>query len=70
MTALVTADLHLSEKPRDGYRFAAMERIAELIEKHKPSTLLLLGDLTESKDYHPALLVNDVTLGDWVIVWM
>lgn len=60
MTALAIADLHLSEKQRDEYRFAVMERIATLIEKHKVSTLLILGDLTESKDYHPATLVNDV----------
>jgi predicted phosphodiesterase len=60
MTALAIADLHLSEKVRDVYRFAAMDRIAGLIEKHKPDELLVLGDLTESKDYHPATLVNDV----------
>lgn len=60
MTALAIADLHLSEKARDEYRFAVMERIAALIEKHRVSTLLVLGDLTESKDYHPATLVNDV----------
>lgn len=60
MAALVTADLHLSEKQRDSYRFAAMERLAGLIEKHKPQELIILGDLTENKDYHPATLVNDV----------
>jgi hypothetical protein len=60
MTALAIADLHLSEKARDEYRFAVMDNIATLIEKHSVSTLMILGDLTESKDYHPATLVNDV----------
>ena len=60
MTALVTADLHLSSNPRDSYRFAAMSRLAEVIEKNKVSTLIVLGDLTEEKNHHPATLVNDV----------
>ena len=60
MRALVTADLHLSAKSRDAYRFEVMHKIASLLEKHKPQYLIILGDLTEEKDYHPAPLVNDV----------
>jgi len=60
MSVLVTADLHLSANSRDAYRWVAMEFIAGLIEKHKIKTLLILGDLTEEKDYHGAQLVNDV----------
>lgn len=60
MPGLVTADLHLSINPRDAYRFAAMQHLAELIEKHKAEWLLILGDLTEEKNYHPATLANDV----------
>jgi predicted phosphodiesterase len=60
MTALAIADLHLSAKTRDEYRFAVMKQIAELIEKHKVAELLILGDLTEEKDFHAATLVNDV----------
>lgn len=60
MTALVTADLHLSDKVRDQYRFKAMSTIAGLVDKHNVDTLVVLGDLTENKDYHPATLVNDV----------
>jgi 3',5'-cyclic AMP phosphodiesterase CpdA len=58
--ALVIADLHLSEKPRDAYRFQVMADIANLIEKHKVDYLIILGDLTEAKDFHPATLVNAV----------
>lgn len=60
MKALVIADLHLSAKSRDDYRFTAMGVVAELLEKHKVDALIILGDLTEEKDYHPATLVNDV----------
>lgn len=58
--ALVIADLHLSAKARDAYRFEVMATVAGLLEKHKPQYLIILGDLTEEKDYHPAPLVNDV----------
>lgn len=60
MTALVISDLHLSAKVRDVYRFAVMELVASLIEKHHVNELLVLGDLTEDKDHHPATLVNDI----------
>jgi predicted phosphodiesterase len=60
MKALVIADLHLSEKPRDAYRFQVMVDIAELLEEHKVDYLIILGDLTENKDFHPATLVNAV----------
>jgi hypothetical protein len=35
-----------------------MDTIAALIKKHKVDELIVLGDLTEEKDYHPATLVN------------
>jgi hypothetical protein len=60
MKALVIADLHLSEKPRDSYRFQVMADIANLLEKHNVGYLIVLGDLTENKDFHPATLVNAV----------
>ena len=61
MTALVTADLHLSSNPRDLYRheFAAVT-LLNLVQKHKPDQLIILGDLTDQKDRHEAALVNDV----------
>ncbi len=60
MTVLVTADLHLSENLRDAYRLWAMGRIAQLIEQYHVETLLILGDLTEEKDFHSASLTNTV----------
>lgn len=44
--ALVIADLHLSAKARDAYRFEVMAFVAGLIEKHKVDYLTILGDLT------------------------
>jgi hypothetical protein len=60
MTTLVTGDFHLSSNPRDAYRFVAMEKLAEYIEKYHVDTLIILGDLTEEKDFHASRLVNDV----------
>jgi hypothetical protein len=60
MSLLITADLHLSANRRDDYRFKAMEYLGDLIEKHKPEKLIILGDLTEEKNYHSAVLTNDV----------
>lgn len=60
MPALVTADLHLHASSKEAYRFAAMEHIAELIEKYKCDSLIILGDLTHAKNFHSDVLVNDV----------
>lgn len=60
LRALIVADLHLSAKARDAYRFEVMATVASLLEKHKVGSLIVSGDLTEEKDFHPAPLVNDV----------
>lgn len=60
MTTLVTADLHLSDNPRDAYRLAFMDRLPDMLEEHDATRLLVLGDLTEAKDGHKAWLVNEI----------
>ena len=60
MKTLVTADLHLSDNPRDNYRHAWMEALPDLLVKHGCNRLLILGDLTEEKDRHGAWLVNKI----------
>jgi DNA repair exonuclease SbcCD nuclease subunit len=60
MTALVTADWHLTEQRKDRYRFRAMEFIAEQVDKHEVDQLIILGDLTHNKNHHPDTLVNDI----------
>ena len=56
MTSLTTADLHLTDNTRDEYRWELFPWIA----KQKWDELLLLGDITDSKDRHSQALVNRV----------
>jgi predicted phosphodiesterase len=58
--SLVTGDLHLSHNPRDAYRFEFMKWFASLARDRKPDQIIIAGDLTEEKDRHPAMLVNEV----------
>jgi DNA repair exonuclease SbcCD nuclease subunit len=60
VTLLITADWQLSSNKRDAYRFDNLLQLVDIIEKHKPSHLLILGDLTEEKNYHADQLVNDI----------
>jgi calcineurin-like phosphoesterase family protein len=61
MRELITADLHLSDNPRDEYRFRFVEqRLPKLLKHYAVDTLYILGDLTEQKDYHSARLVNRI----------
>jgi len=61
MKRLVTADIHLNSNPRDEYRHTFMEKtLPELVHRHKPNELVILGDLTDEKDYHGARLVNRI----------
>jgi len=60
-TTIITADLHLSDNPRDSYRHDFMRgTLPQLLKNKKCDSLYVLGDLTESKDYHGAWLVNTV----------
>lgn len=60
MTALVTADLHFSINPRDNYRFKIGKTLRSIAVKHKVTLIVILGDLTESKDNHSSELVNQI----------
>jgi hypothetical protein len=60
MPALITADLHLSDNPRDEYRFTALSTIRNIAKAEKVSRVIVLGDLTEAKDKHGARLVNRI----------
>jgi len=63
MTKLVTGDLHLTDNPRDEYRFGFFKSLPKLVKEHDADTLVILGDLTEEKDYHGAWLVNRIVDG-------
>jgi len=63
MAHLLIADLHLTGAPRDEYRWRLFPWLHEMINTHAVHTLFVLGDLTESKDYHSARLVNRIVGG-------
>lgn len=60
MRALITTDLHLTENPLDAYRWGIFDVIDRAIEKHGISKVIIMGDITDKKDNHSALLVNMV----------
>lgn len=61
MKLLVTADIHLTDRPDDEYRWGLFDWIKEQCVKHQVGHLFILGDLTDSKDRHSAILTNRVT---------
>ncbi len=56
---LMTTDLHLSEKVEDQYRFDLFLWIIKHY-KNKVDTVIILGDLTDRKNYHADFFVNKV----------
>lgn len=58
MTWLITSDIHLSDRPRDAYRFGLFKWLAEQQNKYNVEATFILGDLTQEKDNHSATLVN------------
>jgi len=62
MTMLLTSDWHLTDNPRDEYRWHIFDACARWIEAQKISTpqIYMLGDLTDRKDRHSAALVNRI----------
>ena len=63
MTYLLIGDLHLTDKPRDAYRFKIFPWIRQMIVDHKVTTTIIMGDLTDQKDKHSAKLVRAITDG-------
>ena len=59
MTILLTTDLHLSEKVEDQYRFDLFPWIVKHY-RNKVHTVIILGDLTDRKNYHADFFVNKV----------
>jgi hypothetical protein len=57
---LITSDLHLTDQPITEYRWGLFPWLAEQIKKHHVRSLLILGDVTDSKDRHSAELVNRI----------
>jgi Calcineurin-like phosphoesterase len=60
MSILVTADWHMSDNPRDDYRWDLIPILHNLIKERKVHNLLMLGDMCEQKDMHKAVFVNKI----------
>jgi DNA repair exonuclease SbcCD nuclease subunit len=58
MNALLLADLHLTSVAREEYRWRLFPWLLEVIPQHGIKIVIILGDLTEAKDYHSSRLVN------------
>jgi len=56
MRAIITADLHLTDRPADAYRF----EFFDWLYAKDFDALVLLGDLTDEKDRHSALFVDRI----------
>jgi hypothetical protein len=57
---LLTCDWHLSDNPRDAYRFGAVEQIRKLISENHVDDLFILGDLTDHPGGHSAAFTNRI----------
>src|SRR5277367_5080261 len=58
MSVLITSDIHLTDNPRDKYRWNLLPWLGEQAKKYQVDKIFILGDLTDSKDRHSASLVN------------
>ena len=58
MKILLLADLHLTDKSSEEYRWGVFNWIMELVRTYKLENIIILGDITDSKDKHSAVLVN------------
>ena len=70
LPALMCSDLHLTANPRDEYRWGLFKWLVDVIVKEEVKTLLLLGDLTDAKDYHPSSLTNRLVDAVAVLSWL
>ncbi len=59
MRLVLASDLHLTDRPSDEYRWTLFSQLRDLCQD-RMTTLWILGDLTESKDYHSSRLVNRI----------
>jgi len=57
---ILTGDLHLTSNPRDAYRWDLFPWLVEQCLKLGVQRVVVLGDLTDAKDYHPSVLINQV----------
>lgn len=60
---LLIGDLHLTDRPKDAYRFDIFNWIRDQQVRYEPEATFLLGDITDQKDKHHSSLVNKIVDG-------
>jgi hypothetical protein len=60
MRILLIGDLHLTDRPRDSYRFGIFDWVKKQQQIYKPDITIFSGDCTDRKDNHSATLVNKI----------
>lgn len=63
MKIMMTTDLHLTNEPRDAYRWDLFPWLKIQVKKKQVDYLLILGDITDAKDCHTSALVNKIVDG-------
>ena len=58
MVTLLTSDIHLTDNPRDSYRWNLFDWIETQILERNIEQVIICGDLTDAKDRHNSNLVN------------
>lgn len=61
MRALLSSDLHLTDRKRDEYRWTVFPFLSSFAERQGMDAIFLLGDITDAKDHHSSKLVNRIT---------
>jgi predicted phosphodiesterase len=72
MKLLLVADLHLTDKIEDEYRWSIFPFIKKIYDKNKVDIIVILGDITEEKNNHSSILTNriynEIQELDWCII--
>ncbi len=63
MTWLISSDWHLTDRPRDAYRFGIFPWLARMQRLYGTTATFILGDVTDQKDKHSSALVNALVDG-------
>jgi UDP-2,3-diacylglucosamine pyrophosphatase LpxH len=57
MKAIITSDLHLTDRPQDEYRWGIFPWLVNQSKELEVENLFILGDLTDFKDKHSAKII-------------
>ena len=63
MNMIIASDLHMTDAPRDAYRLQFFPWLAAEAIRRRANYIIILGDLTEAKDRHSAVLSNAIADG-------